>query len=652
VAAVPIEKKGYRTWSGTTRGLAGRVLSLSLNDLRYKIKRPAVIVILAFLGIYFLIAGLIPILPSLFAGENFFIEDPTPHYSRTLVPEVQVLGAEIYDGNDTLVSQLDVNDGLFDLSLPPGMRVFYRLEVKNVGTGVGKVWVQLDPSPQSGRADQWTYDLSIMEQNGRSEGVGIAQDRERPTDHPPEWRGIDNDYSSLSVELSSGASREVLLLVDLSENASYDTLSLGVTVYAEYYDDFMMMEDGYWEEWTDYRTTVRFDIRPDIAPPVSSLRGSLVLELTGVTDPEGKWPEDRLKDLFTSPPEVKWNRELRFEFTLRNVGSETLHAILLGYDPSYLNIRGFYDEYERSLEDAEQPFSIGAGNTLVREVVVRPHEYDEPSLYYLGVVAVASEDDNYFDPDTLSYYYDGGMSPDDGNETRGKNQSYELVAFHVRSRQLPVDDETAKYFFGVFYMGGVNVWVIVFAIVVGSGLVADDRANKTLPLYYSKAIPRYGYALGKFIGFFTMMLLSTVVLSLVWYNVVMLLAGFSWDFYTSHLWVMGALTLYGLLVSAILSAMVLAGSTLSKNRYFVGAGVIALFLILTLVGTILWGIVRDDNMFLFSLSNDLYYVGEALFDLGTPAVNWWYSLLVLLGVFLASVFTIYMQLVRREEVVS
>ncbi len=110
------------------------------------------------------------------------------------------------------------------------------------------------------------------------------------------------------------------------------------------------------------------------------------------------------------------------------------------------------------------------------------------------------------------------------------NLNFTSVPYMVISYTQPVDDWTAEYFFNTFYTGGINIWVILLAVLGGSGLIADDRANKTLPLYYSKAIPKYGYLAGKFLGLAALIGLVTVVWSNLWVAIIMLVGGFSWQF--------------------------------------------------------------------------------------------------------------------------
>lgn len=643
---MPIEKKGYRIWSGTPKGLSHRILALSIADMRFKIRRPAVIGILAIWGVYVLISGLIPILPNLFGGENIFMDDPTPEYAAQVVPDIIVVRTDIYDGNDTIPSDYRMGEDVFDLAVPPGGTLIYTIWVVNSGYGVGPVTLTLDPAPRSGIPGQWTYDLTNAPQSKR----GYEEPSRQGKDFYPVFPdGRESGGHYLPIELVSGDHMEIYLTASLSENASYDTLSLVLTAEASNDEEPYR---GQWMDYAYYRSSVRFDVRPDIDPPACSLRDDVELKLVGVSHSGGTVSPDDVAGIYAAgrEPVIKWNDRASFTFRITNVGSDPLYVRVAGDDLLHFETRGMYEDHGGT------PGVIhivpGAENAVSHTIEIKPTTENLPLLYYQSIVFIASPVNGGFDRDTLTSYYNEFDMPGSVDETEGKNQSLTVLPLRVSSRQMKKEDNTASYFYKVFYTGGVNIWVLIFAIIVGSGIVADDRANKTLPLYYSKAIPRFGYAVGKFVSLMAMMLLATVVLSDVWFSSIMIIGGFSWSFFTSHVWVLGALTLYGLLVSAVLSSLILAVSSLSKNRYFVGATVISLFIVSTLVGTILWGITRNEYFLLMSLSHDLRYVGEALFDIGTPPVSWWYSFAVLGGLILVSVSILYYQLVKREEVVS
>ena len=644
---MPVESAGYRSWPGKQSGLVSRVLSIARCDIRYKLKRPATIVILVLLGLYTLLAGLPPIMANLFGGENIFLDDPTPHYSRTVVPQITLNGAQVLDG-DIIETYYGVSDDLFDFPLSPGKTVRFLVDIKNTGSGSGAITVGLGPSPVSGRPSQWQYELIDLEggEGSRSDfniSSGSQMSPTRSDDEPSEdiWEPDDRNpvfYDEIllqakELEMSRGEEHSMALVVSLDEKASFDTLAVIISVEAYNDEDYRGGDD--WLEPAYYHTSMRFDVFTDINVSQEALKGLFEVELIGVETAGDSWSTGEIEDIYEKSPAVKWDRELQYTLRFTNKASV---PIFIHLDKSHV---GLSDTLAPLIEGLDENVSIylGPGGMDERTLRINPLSNVVPSHNYLHIVIIADDDGLDFDRDVVDGY---------STSNPGQNQTLYVVPIRIESRQYPVDDSTADYFFNVFYMGGINIWVIFFVIIVGAGFIADDRANKTLPLYYSKAIPKIGYVIGKFTGLSFMMVLVTAIWSTIWFSFIMILGGFSWDFFVNHLWVMGALALYGLLISFVLSAMILALSSLAKNRYFVGATFVAIFLILSLISTILKEIADSSYYLLLSISHNLLYVGNTLFDLGEPPVDWWYSFLVLSGIVCISAGILYIQLMARE----
>ena len=647
---MPVENAGYRSWPGKHTGLVSRVLSIARCDLRYKLKRPATIVILVLLGLYTLLAGLPPIMANLFGGENIFLEDSTLRYNSEIVPEIVLKGAQVLD-EGSIDAEYSAGDDLFDFPLSPGKTVRYLVDVKNTGSGSGVMTVGLGPAPVSGKPSQWQFSLMDLEThegsrsdfNGfsgsqtvptRSDNEERSKDIQEPDDRPPEFFG--EMLQGRELELSQGEEHSMALDVSLAEEASFDTLAVIFSVEA--YNEVKPGPEDDWLKSTHYLASLRFDVCTDVNASSDALKGLFEIELTGVKTAGDSWSMGEIDGIYENPPIVKWGEELQLTFKFTNKASTSVFIDL--------SSDGLWDIHVEGLDDPAAIY-LELGGMEERTLRINPSEEIVPALYYLSIVTIADNDGNDFDEDVLYAFmrYEEG---DNRLDKLGQNQSLSVIPIRIESRQYPVDDSTADYFFNVFYMGGINIWIIFFAIIVGAGFIADDRANKTLPLYYSKAIPKIGYIIGKFSGLWSMMILVTAIWSTVWFSFIMILGGFSRDFFTDHLWVMGALALYGLIISIVLSSMTLALSSLAKNRYFVGASFVAIILILTLISTILKEIADSSYYLLISISHNLLYVGHTLFDLGEPPVDWWYSFLVLSGIVCVSAGILYIQLIARE----
>ncbi len=647
---MPIEKGGYRAWKGKSRGLVYRIFSIANCELRYRLKRPAIIVVLAILGLYTLITGLVPVLGSIFGGENMFVYDPNVDFNQYQVPDVVMSGVTISNTSDTL-KQIDAGLELFDLGIEPGQTAVYQLEITNAGTRSGTFNVMLE-----GYSGSSSWDVRLIEGSISFDTRSYTQpdaevyendsrtrqfDEKRPGSESNRDISDNQNFGTLTLDLEAGSSNTVSVKVYLSENnIGFDTLALSISV-----ENIIDWNDYDVASPTYYRTKLRFDLFTNITWPASSEKPFMEMKLTGLKDSSGKWSQDRINQLYDKPPKVKWEDTLEFTFSIKNTDDETIYVKRL-LDPDSNNYDYYYEDdfgdpfRSGGNSNQEETKEIKSGGTEAFTVYVTPYIGKKPGNGYHQLIFVASDINGIFDEDIMQSYQERGGG--------GKNLSFSSVPYIVKSYHLPVQDDTAEYFFNTFYTGGINIWVILIAVLGGSGLIADDRANKTLPLYYSKAIPKYGYLAGKFLGLASLIALVTIVWNNLWFTAIMLMGGFSWQFFTSHMWIMGAFTLYGLIITFFMSALVLGASSLAKNRYIVGASVFALFLISALMGTLISVVTREDNYLMLSPSADFIFVGYALFDLGATPVDWVHALMALAGIFVVFIGVLYWQLVQRE----
>jgi len=429
------------------------------------LKRPATIVILVLLGLYTLFAGLPPILANLFGGENIFLDDPTPHYSRTVVPQVSLKGAEVLDGDDIEI-KYGVSDDLFDFPLSPGKTVRFLVDIKNTGSGTGPLTVGLGPSPVSGRPSQWQYEFIDLEgdEGSRSDFNRSSGSRTSPTrsedeepskdiweidDRPPEFFG--EILQARELEMSRGEEHSMALDVSLDEKASFDTLAVIISVEAYNEEDYRGGDD--WLEPAYYHTSMRFDVFTDINTTSESLKELFEVELTGVKTAKNSWSVGKIDAIYEDPPTVKWGEELELTFRFTNKVSSSVFIDLSSDDLWHINVEGLNEKASIHLEP---------GGTEERTLLIKPSQDIVPNLYYLSIVTIADNDGSGFDEDVL-YAFMGYGEGGNQSHDQGQNQSLSVIPIRIESRQYSVQDDTASYFFNVFYMGGINIWVIFFA---------------------------------------------------------------------------------------------------------------------------------------------------------------------------------------------
>jgi ABC-2 type transport system permease protein len=152
-------------------------------------------------------------------------------------------------------------------------------------------------------------------------------------------------------------------------------------------------------------------------------------------------------------------------------------------------------------------------------------------------------------------------------------------------------------FFAIFmYVQGACA--VFLAALAGPGLLAPDLANNALPLYFSRPLTRWSYALARLTVLVGMLSVVTWVPGLLLFGLQVGLAGGSW-FVTN--WTLGAGMVVGFLLwLLVLGLVAMASSAYVKWRVVAAAVSLAFFFILTGVAAMIdevfrvtWGHVID-----------------------------------------------------------
>ena len=114
-----------------------------------------------------------------------------------------------------------------------------------------------------------------------------------------------------------------------------------------------------------------------------------------------------------------------------------------------------------------------------------------------------------------------------------------------------------------------GIFVFFVTIYVGAGLIADDRRANALQLYLSKPLTRWEYVAGKLAILFVFLTLVTFVPAMLLLLVQIGFAG-SLTFVRQNLFLLPAITLFSLVQVLLASCTMLALSSLSNSRRFVG----------------------------------------------------------------------------------
>ncbi len=145
-------------------------------------------------------------------------------------------------------------------------------------------------------------------------------------------------------------------------------------------------------------------------------------------------------------------------------------------------------------------------------------------------------------------------------------------------------------FDGSFTIGGTSLFILILAVLVGSGLIADDISNKTNEIYYAK-LEKYEYILGKFGAFF---IFGNVIITLPYViEFGLLFVGLGDIDLLAVLPLLFQVILFTELVNLTYAAIILAFSSLTSRKLYAG---LTTFMILFLASMIVPALAFKDNL--------------------------------------------------------
>jgi ABC-2 type transport system permease protein len=137
------------------------------------------------------------------------------------------------------------------------------------------------------------------------------------------------------------------------------------------------------------------------------------------------------------------------------------------------------------------------------------------------------------------------------------------------------------------YVGTIGIVILVFSVVVTPELVCPDRRDRTLSLYFSTAISRGDYVVGKVLAALMPILLVTLVPPLILYAGNMLFAVHPVGYIEKHWLDIPRIIGSGLLIGIFYALVGLAISSLTARRAFAVGGYLAFLAIPTVIGGVL-----------------------------------------------------------------
>ena len=196
-----------------------------------------------------------------------------------------------------------------------------------------------------------------------------------------------------------------------------------------------------------------------------------------------------------------------------------------------------------------------------------------------------------------------------------------------------------------------STFVFFVTVFAGAGLVANDRRANALQIYLSKPMTRAEYVFGKFAVLAILLLMVTWLPAMMLLVVQMVFSG-STAFLGRNLYLVPAITLLSLIEAVMVSAAMLALSSLSRNGRFVGILYAGLIFFTDALSGVLRVVTRDTGLAWVSFSNDLAQLGDAIFRIPLRYAMPWPVALVMVLVLVAASAAVLERRVRGVEVVS
>lgn len=159
-----------------------------------------------------------------------------------------------------------------------------------------------------------------------------------------------------------------------------------------------------------------------------------------------------------------------------------------------------------------------------------------------------------------------------------------------------------------------QIFVFFVTVYIGAGLIANDRRANALQIYLSKPLTRGEYIFGKLAVLMTFLLLVTWVPAIVLLIVQIAFAG-NFTFLRSNLYLFPAITVFSFIMVVMVSASMLALSSLSNSSRYVGILYAAVIFFTQAIYGVVYAVTRSTAMSWLSFSANLAQIGDVIFRL-------------------------------------
>jgi ABC-2 type transport system permease protein len=196
-----------------------------------------------------------------------------------------------------------------------------------------------------------------------------------------------------------------------------------------------------------------------------------------------------------------------------------------------------------------------------------------------------------------------------------------------------------------------EIFVFIVSIVIGAGLIADDRRANALQIYLSKPLTRVEYIAGKLVTLGAVLGFVTWLPAMLLLVLQMLFAG-STKFLTDHLFLIPAITLFAAVQVFVSAFAMLALSSLSKSRRFVAMMYAGILFFTAAMYQALRQITTSNAWAAISPRDTMNVIADGIFRIqGTRAIPFAAAVAVVMVLIVASIWVLERR-VRGVEVVT
>ena len=200
------------------------------------------------------------------------------------------------------------------------------------------------------------------------------------------------------------------------------------------------------------------------------------------------------------------------------------------------------------------------------------------------------------------------------------------------------------------FLSQQDAFVFFVTVYAGAGLIANDRRANALQIYLSRPLSRAEYVFGKLAILMTFLLMITWLPAVVLLLVQVSFSG-SFDFLRANLHLVPAITVFTFVEAGVVSAAMLALSSLSNNSRFVGILYAALLFLSEAVFGVLRAITGETRLSWLSFGDNLAQFGDMLFRMPLRYSTPWPLSLLMIVVLAAVSAAILERRVRGVEVI-